>query len=60
MFNCVKCDKLFVRKGDLNRHAKTHGKSDNSCTICLKTFTQRYNLHIHVQNCHSKYIEYPL
>jgi hypothetical protein len=58
MFNCAICDKVYVRKGDLNRHAKCHNGSVNFCGVCLKTFTQRNNLSIHVQNRHSKYIEY--
>ncbi|CAI6357196.1 unnamed protein product [Macrosiphum euphorbiae] len=52
MFNCVLCEKVYVHKRDLNRHAKIHGGSTNSCGICLMTFTQRNNLSIHVQNRH--------
>jgi len=58
MFNCVLCDKVYAHKCDLNRHAKTHDRSTNSCGICLKTFTRRDKLSIHVQKCHSKYIDY--
>jgi len=55
MFNCVICEKVYVHKRDLNRHAKAHDGSTNSCGICFKTFTQRAKLSIHVQNRHSKY-----
>uniref|UniRef100_A0A2S2PHM9 Zinc finger and BTB domain-containing protein 12 n=1 Tax=Schizaphis graminum TaxID=13262 RepID=A0A2S2PHM9_SCHGA len=52
MFNCAICGKVYVHKRDLNRHAKTHDGSTNSCGICLKTFTRRDNLRNHVQNLH--------
>ncbi|KAE9523308.1 hypothetical protein AGLY_016256 [Aphis glycines] len=47
MFNCVSCEKVFVHKRDLNRHAKVHDGSTNSCGICFKTFTRRDKLNIH-------------
>ncbi|XP_060852511.1 myoneurin-like [Rhopalosiphum padi] len=52
MFNCAICGKVYVHKRDLNRHAKTHDGSTNSCGICLKTFTRPDNLRNHVQNLH--------
>lgn len=58
MFNCVTCGKVYVHKRALNRHAKIHDGSTNSCGICHKTFSRWSNLSIHVQNHHSKYIEY--
>ncbi|KAE9538461.1 hypothetical protein AGLY_005560 [Aphis glycines] len=52
MFNCVSCEKVYVHKRDLNRHAKAYDGSTNSCGICFKTFTRRDKLSIHVQNYH--------
>ncbi|XP_050066232.1 uncharacterized protein LOC126555343 [Aphis gossypii] len=52
MFNCVSCEKVYVHKRNLNRHAKAHDGSTNSCGICFKTFTWWDKLSIHVQNYH--------
>ncbi|XP_050062992.1 uncharacterized protein LOC126552345 [Aphis gossypii] len=52
MFNCTTCGKVYAHKRGLNRHVKTHDGSVISCGICLKIFTRRDKLSIHVQNCH--------
>ncbi|KAF0710439.1 zinc finger protein 423 [Aphis craccivora] len=52
MFNCVIYEKVYAHKSDLNRYARVHDGSTNTCGICLKTFTRRDKLSIHIQNCH--------
>ena len=44
-YQCVGCDKLFVNKGDVNRHINSiHSKQINACKIYTKVFNYVSNL----------------
>jgi len=57
MFKCVVCEKVYVHKCGLVRHAKSHDGTTYSCGVCFKVFTRQNNLNIHAQNYHSKYTQ---
>ena len=46
-FECAKCQKTFDKAGNLNRHLKIHGGTDEKpfkCNQCEKRFHQKSNL----------------
>ncbi|KAJ1567839.1 hypothetical protein HK405_004589 [Cladochytrium tenue] len=51
-FLCSVCQRRFLRKHDLRRHALIHGEGGPPtarCEVCLKTFTRQDALHRHVK-----------
>lgn len=43
------CDKGFMRREDLNRHAETHvGTRNHACGVCDKKFVTRAAVRIHM------------
>ncbi|XP_060842577.1 uncharacterized protein LOC132922871 isoform X2 [Rhopalosiphum padi] len=56
MFSCVICKKVYVHKHELNRHAKAHDGSVNSCGICFKVLSRKDKLSSHVQNVHNYHV----
>ncbi|KAM4034846.1 uncharacterized protein ACNLHF_021551 [Anomaloglossus baeobatrachus] len=45
LFSCLKCEKCFTRKSNLNSHQKTHTEEKPfSCLKCGKCFTRKSNL----------------
>jgi uncharacterized Zn-finger protein len=45
---CNICDKAFISRTILNRHALIHSaKKPHVCGVCLKGFTRRYHLERH-------------
>lgn len=48
-FVCEYCDKRFMRKDTLTSHRRTHGENRFLCTICCKSYSQKYRLHIHMK-----------
>ena len=52
---CLKCDKIFVCIGTLNKHMKEmHEKMRFQCDICNKTFCSINSLKIHFKKSHEK------
>jgi len=52
-FACEKCGKRFKLKGDLKRHAQSHGERKFQCE-CGVNFTTKGNLDRHVHTLHMK------
>ncbi|CAL4229027.1 unnamed protein product, partial [Meganyctiphanes norvegica] len=49
-FKCMKCEKSFTQKPNLQRHMSTHrGEKDFVCPVCQKSFTQKSNLQRHMR-----------
>jgi len=53
--NCLECKIYFTRPSSLKRHMmNTHGHMTVKCDRCDSQFSNRYNLHRHVENVHLK------
>jgi len=54
-YNCVKCDKYFDNRYDLNMHEETHEELSRrlSCHLCGAKFKQRKYLTKHVNRAHT-------
>lgn len=51
---CKLCGKIFVVKGGLTRHMKSHtGIKPFKCDLCSKAFSENANLKIHKQKMHA-------
>ncbi|XP_053678266.1 uncharacterized protein LOC128728654 [Anopheles nili] len=49
-YNCPKCAKVFVNKGNLLNHLETHSNEKTySCDICAKTFKYNVQLRLHMR-----------
>ncbi|GFR25524.1 hypothetical protein TNCT_415461 [Trichonephila clavata] len=54
-FTCPKCEKVFTRRNNMNRHFKTlHSESSNICPVCKTTFKRLDNLKRHHLRSHVK------
>ena len=56
-FNCPKCDKVYINKGDLVKHKKTHEKKMWTCRICEYSNCDEHNLKVHMRK-HSNLLPY--
>uniref|UniRef100_A0A182W1R2 Uncharacterized protein n=1 Tax=Anopheles minimus TaxID=112268 RepID=A0A182W1R2_9DIPT len=49
-YNCPKCAKVFVNKGNLLNHLETHtNEKSYACDICTKTFKYNVQLRLHMR-----------
>jgi len=57
LYKCEKCNKIFNRKSTYDTHmmrknpCKIDININNTCSICNKSFTQKYNLNKHAITC---------
>ena len=63
LYTCDKCKKEFNRKSSYDNHllrknpCKLDLSINNECTFCNKTYTTKYNLTKHLNNCTIKSLE---
>uniref|UniRef100_A0A182Q489 Protein krueppel n=1 Tax=Anopheles farauti TaxID=69004 RepID=A0A182Q489_9DIPT len=49
-YNCPKCTKVFVNRGNLLNHLETHtNEKSYACDICTKTFKYNVQLRLHMR-----------
>lgn len=55
IYKCLKCDKCFNRKGNLQRHLRVHQPKVQNyvCTICSTSFANMGNMKAHLENIHN-------
>ena len=55
-FQCDRCDKSFVERGDLKEHLEwpITGRFSHQCHLCSRSFKRKTKLKTHIQTVHEK------
>lgn len=55
VYTCKKCQRVFDRKSNLNRHLRIHQTKVKNfvCAVCSKTFANKANLKAYFYNTHN-------